>query len=210
MIPSAVSSFFHTFVIFYFRHLCTCFNVSVKHSRWNIQTDGTKASETFFSPCFCGFCVSILLHVQGLRNPNSKTKLLWINADTQCCCARCDLLHLLQRGVSKNCEKQQPTNHHHPPPSASHTCHSDRQRHECEFEPPSPPLSSSSILMEIASLNKHSGQETGDTHGTVCLAIVTNQAAAWLLSEGENSSLQGPLSTRGAPLIWGRRAQDSC
>lgn len=65
-----------------------------------------------------------------------------------------------------------------PPPSASHTCHSDRHRHECEFEPPSPPLSSSSILMEIASLNKHSGQETGDTHGTVCLAIVTNQAAA--------------------------------
>lgn len=52
MIPSAVSSFFHTFLIFYFRHLCTCFNVSVKHSRWNIQTDGTKASETFFSLVF--------------------------------------------------------------------------------------------------------------------------------------------------------------
>lgn len=44
MIPFAVSSFFHTFVIFYFRHLCTCFNVSVKHSRWNIQTDVFVAS----------------------------------------------------------------------------------------------------------------------------------------------------------------------
>lgn len=31
-------------------------------------------------------------------------------------------------------------------------------------------------------LNEHSQLEAGDTHGTVCLAIVTNQAPAWLSS----------------------------
>lgn len=118
MIPFAVSSFFHTFVIFYFQPLLLCCiawedifvlqclgeTFKVKHSNW-----WYKSLRNIFFPCFCGFCVSILLHVQGLRDPNRKTKLLWINAATQCCCARRDLLHLLRRGVSKNCEKQQPT-----------------------------------------------------------------------------------------------------
>lgn len=34
------------------------------------------------------------------------------------------------------------------------------------------------VLMEIITVNKYTQLETGDTHGTVCLAIITNQAPA--------------------------------
>lgn len=34
------------------------------------------------------------------------------------------------------------------------------------------------VLMEITTVNKYSQLETGDTHGAVCLAIMTNQAPA--------------------------------
>lgn len=120
-----------------------------------------------------------------------RTKLLWMTADTQSSCALCNFLLLLGEGSANTVKNNnQPTNQPtNTPPSTSLTCHLHCHWHQCEWnEKQCPPLSSCTILMEIASLNKHSGLEMRDTHRTVCLAIVTNQADTLIaLLRGEHA-----------------------